>query len=309
MDTLAPEPRHAEPPSKAPRDAEQRHDRAPVPPSPETEEPHVVDALIEERARKLMAKRWLWPLVKAVIYPAFGYRRAVAFADTIADMTAAETMEWSSAFLDMSYDAEGVEAVPADGPAVIVANHPGGIADGVAVWDAVKARRPDVCFFANRDALRVCPGLASIVIPVEWRTEERSRDKTRETLRLAIEAFKAGRCVVVFPAGRMSEWSWAQRALKERPWMPTAVSLARKFDAPITPLGVRQHLSLAYYALAQFNEELKNMTVFYELLVKRGAEYRLRFGETLAPDALAADEAEATQTLLETCEGLAWDRE
>ena len=177
---------------------------------------HTVDALIEERAQKLMAKRWLWPIVKAVIYPAFGYRRAVAFADAIADMSAQECMAWASDFLDMSYDSDGVAQIPAEGPAVVVANHPGGIADGVAVWDAIKHRRPDACFFANRDALRVCAGLASIVIPVEWRAEERNREKTRETLRLAIEAFKAGRCVVVFPAGRMSEWSWRARALKER---------------------------------------------------------------------------------------------
>jgi putative hemolysin len=270
---------------------------------------HIVDALIEERAQGLMSRPWLWPLVKAVFYPLLGYRKAVAVADTLAPLGGREAMDWASGFLGMTTAASGVEQVPASGPAVVVANHPGGIADGIAVWDALKTRRPDLVYFANRDALRVCAGLASLVIPVEWRVEERSREKTRETLRQTIEAFKAGRCVVVFPAGRMAEWKWSRHGLVERAWAPTAVSLARKFAAPIVPLGVAQRLSLAYYSLAQVSEELKNMTVFHELLAKKGARYRLRFGAPLDPDALEGDDAEATETLRALCQELAWDWE
>ncbi len=271
--------------------------------------PHIVDALIEERARHLMTRPAVWRAVKAVFYPLLRYPKAVEVADTLAPLTGREAMSWASGFLGLATDAAGVAHVPETGPVVVVANHPGGIADGVAVWDALEERRPDLCYFANRDALRVCPGLATLVIPVEWRPEERSREKTRETLRLAIEAFRAGRCVVVFPAGRMAEWSWRSRGLVERPWMPTAVSLARKFAAPIIPLGVAQRLSLAYYSLAHVSEELKNMTVFYELLAKRGARYRLRFGEAAEPDSLPTDEAAATDALRRSCEALAWERE
>jgi putative hemolysin len=270
---------------------------------------HIVDALIEERARGLMSRPWLWPLVKTVFYPLLGYRKAVGVADELAPKDGHGAMEWASRFLGMTTDVSGVEHVPTSGPAVVVANHPGGIADGVAVWDALKARRPDIVYFANRDALRVCAGLSGVVIPIEWRLEERTREKTRETLRQTIEAFKAGRCVMVFPAGRMAEWKWGRRGLVERPWAPTAVSLARKFAAPIVPLGVAQRLSLAYYALAQVSEELKNMTVFHELLAKQGARYRLRFAAPLDASTLPGDDADATETLRARCQELAWDRE
>jgi putative hemolysin len=269
---------------------------------------HIVDALIEERAQHLMANAMLWRAVKTVFYPLLQYRKAVEVADVMAPLGGRDAMDWASGFLGLTIDAAGVDHVPASGAAVIVANPPGGIADGVAVWDALKARRPDICYFANRDALRVCPGLEELVIPVEWRIEERSREKTRETLRLVIDAFKAGRCVVVFPAGRMAAWSWARRSLVERPWAPTAASLARKFGAPIIPLGVAQRMSLTYYSLAHVSEELKNMTVFYELLAKRSAHYRLRFSEPVAPDALPTDDV-ATEALRRRCEDLAWERE
>jgi len=270
---------------------------------------HVVDALIEERAQGLMARAWLWPMVKAAFYPLLGYREAIKVADVLAPLSGPGAMDWASDFLSMTTDAAGVEQVPTSGPAVIVSNHPGGIADGVALWQVLKARRPDLCYFANRDAIRVCAGLDAIVIPVEWRPEERTREKTRETLRQAIEAFRAGRCIAIFPAGRMAEWRWSARALVERPWLPTAVSLARKFNAPIVPVGLTQRLSFAYYALAQVSEELKNMTVFYELLAKRGAHYRLRFDAPVALADLHEDDAEATEMLRARCQALAWEAE
>jgi len=277
---------------------------------PDTRRPeatHIVDALIEERAIQLMARPWLWSIVKRLAYPALGYRKAVRVADELRLLPGRDALNWASEYLKMPLDVDSVTHVPKDGPAVVVANHPGGIADGIAVWDALKERRPDMCFFANRDALRVCAGLEDHIIPVEWRPEERSREKTRETLRLAIDAFKNGRCVVVFPAGRMAEWSWGERRLIERPWMSTAMSLARKFKAPITPVGVTQRLSLLYYSLAQVSDELKNMTVFHELLAKKDARYRLRFGETMTHDALPGGDADAAEYLRRTCEELAWD--
>jgi putative hemolysin len=266
---------------------------------------HIVDQLIEERALRLRANALLWPWVKRVFYPLLGYKRAAEIADTLAPLGGAEAMNWSEDFLAMRVRASGLDIVPETGPCVIVANHPGGIADGVALWSVLKQRRPDMTFFANRDAIRVCHGLADLVIPVEWRSGARSRDKTRETLRAAVEAFRAERCVVIFPAGRMAAWDWRRFRLVEQSWAPTAVSLARKFNAPVIPLGMKQRMSLMFYGLGQIHEELKHMTVFHELLAKKGALYRLNFAEAVSPAALPDDDADASEALRVMTETLA----
>jgi putative hemolysin len=268
---------------------------------------HIVDQLIEERAVRLCENAVVWPWVKRIFYPILGYRRAAAIADTLQPLSGAEAMDWSEAFLSMRVRAQGLSAVPQTGACVIVANHPGGIADGVALWSVLKQRRPDMVFFANRDAIRVCEGLADQVIPVEWRAGSKSRDKTRETLRMAVEAFRAGRCVVIFPAGRMAAWDWRKLCLVEQPWAPTAVSLARKFNAPVIPLGLKQRMSLMFYGLGQIHEELKHMTVFHELLAKKGALYRMKFAEPVEPDSLPEDEAGASEALRQMTETLARD--
>lgn len=272
---------------------------------PALEDLHIVDQLIAERAVRLR-RTPIWPAVRAVANPLLGYRRAVAMADAIAPLGGREVMDWCGEFLKLRLDASGVEHVPESGACVVIANHPGGISDGMAVWDTLARRRPDLCFFANRDALRVSPGVSSVVIPVEWRPAERTREKARETLRSSIDAFKSGRCIAIFPAGAMADWRWSNMGLRERPWASTAVSLARKYDAPIIPLGVRSRMSFWYYFFDQFSEELRNMTVFHEFLAKRNARYRLRFAPLIDPAALPGDDAAATEHLRTICEGLAW---
>ena len=278
-------------------------DIAPLPPA----DSHIVDILIEERAPKLIHTP-LWPLVKAVGYPLLGYKRAVAMADAIAALDGTACFEWASDYLDLRTACEGLDHVPETGACVVVANHPGGIADGIALWDALKARRPDMLYFANADALRVCAGLEERVIPVEWRDTLRSRTQSRDLLRRAVEALKDGRCIVIFPSGRMSEWSWKHWRLEERPWHPTAISLARKFDVPVIPLAVRQRMPFLYYALAQVNEELKDMTIFHGLMGKRDARYQLAFGRPIPITREDGSDAEVTQVFRRVCEQMAWGR-
>jgi putative hemolysin len=266
---------------------------------------HIVDDLIEDRAPKLIHTA-LWPLIRSIGYPLLGYRRAVAMVDAIAPRSGTACLDWCSDYLELDVGLTGLEHVPETGACVIVSNHPGGIADGVAVWDALKARRPDLLFFANRDALKVCAGLEERIIPVEWRDEARSRTQSRDMLKRAIEAFKAGQCIVIFPSGRMSEWSWKKWRLVEKPWHPTAISLARKFNAPLIPLAVRQRMPVLYYALAQINEELKDMTIFHGFMGKARARYSLALGRPMTIQPRDGTDAAVTEMIREICERTAW---
>lgn len=277
-------------------------------PAPAADARALVDALIAERAPKLRARPWLWSLLNHTAFPLLGYRRAIDLVESVKHLSAEDCFAWGDELLRLSVEARGVENVPQTGPVLIIANHPGGIADGNALWRALQDRRPDMVFFANRDALRICPGLASRIIPVEWRQHALSRQRARETLKSAMAAFSQGKCVVIFPAGRMADWSWKKRRLVEPPWSSTGVSIARRFNAPIVPMGVTQHMPLAYYVLSHIHEELRDVTLFHGLLNQRGAKYRLSFGEAVLARDLPGGEADATQTLKDRCEALAWGR-
>lgn len=256
---------------------------------------HIVETLIEERAARLVASP-LWPLWRRLLYPLLRQPDAVKLADEIAPLSGPAVMDHVSALLDLRVDARGLDNIPRDGAVIIAPTHPTGIADGVALYDALKGVRDDAIFFANRDALRVAPRLDEVIIPVEWVAARRTRERSRETLTSATAAFEAGRCVVLFPSGRIA-WRDRRGALNEQPWLATLAVFARKYRCPIVPAHVTARNSRLYYWFWKLNAELRDITLFNELLNKRGKLFRIRFGEAVPPDALPRDSAAAAAAL------------
>ena len=192
---------------------------------------HVVDQLIAERSQKIV-KNPLWPVARPFLHVLLHYRQAIKFADDIANLPGHEAMEYASRLLNLELKVHNGERIPESGGFMMVSNHPTGIADGVAVFDLLKHRRPDMMIFANRDALRVNPRFVDLVIPVEWREEYKSKLKARETLQLTTRSVKEGKATVLFPSGRIAYW--ADGRLNERPWKVSAVGLARKYKLPVS---------------------------------------------------------------------------
>lgn len=243
---------------------------------------HIVDQLIEERAVKLRQNPRIWALVQRYLYPVFGYQTTIDLVNEVQGMSGFAVFEHLSKLLSMRVTVEGLEHLPKEGRAVLMPNHPAGIADGIAVFDAIKAVRPDMTFFANRDAVRCQENLAEIIIPVEWMEEKRNHAKSKETVRNMVRAFKDERLIVIFPSGRLARPT--PLGLIERQWLVSGVGLAQKYDSPIVPLHITGHNSALYYLLWFLNTELKDMTLFRELLNKSGQRYHLKFGAPIRSD-------------------------
>lgn len=261
--------------------------------------PHIVDQLIAERGITLV-KHPLWPLMRPVLFKALGYKKAVQMADAVADLSGTGAFQYVSDLLKLDVTATGKQHLPRDGAFILVANHPTGIPDGIAVFDMIKDVRDDLVFFANRDAVRVNPRLSEIIIPVEWRDTEKTHSKSRETLVRTNRAFKDGRAIALFPSGRISYWQG--EGLKERPWQATGIQLAKRYDVPIVPMHMSARNSWLFYLLSHRNPELRDMTVFHELLNKKGKSFTMTIGAPIQPDALEGDVQDLTKDLQHHCE-------
>ena len=257
---------------------------------------HIVDVLLEERAPQLM-KSWLWPLLRPPLYALLGYRSARAVADAIAPLGGVAALGYARDLLKLEVLAGNVERVPLTGRCLIAANHPTGIADGVAVSEMLKHRRPEHCFFANADALRVCQGLGEVFIPVEWMAEKRTIEKTKSTLRMARQALLAERAVVIFPAGAPARLM--EGRIQEPPWERALVTLARQLESPIVPVHVSGPFSYYYHGFSLISRELRNLTLFREFLNKAGKTYRLQVGAPIATAALAGAPRQVARRLRE----------
>jgi len=255
---------------------------------------HIVDVLIEERAPKL-SHGPAWPLLRPPLYTVLNYNKAVRMADEIAPMGGREALESISKLLHVKRQSVGEERVPRAGAFLILANHPTGITDGVALYDALKLVRPDTMFYANSDAERVCKRFNEVLIPVEWVPAKRTRERTRVTLKMTDEAFEQNRPLAIFPAGRLARMR--NGVLTDPEWMPTAASLARKYELPILPVHMSGPFAFWFHTFAKVSAELRDITLFHELLNKEGKTYHLTFGPLIPAEHAMGDSTSVIRKL------------
>jgi putative hemolysin len=268
-------------------------------------EPHIIDRLIQERATR-MSQSALWPLIRPLLYRIFHYRHAVSLADEIAAMSGHDAMAHLCGVLSLHIGVTGLSNIPLSGGFILAPSHPTGIADGIAAFDLLRNVRPDMAIFANRDALRIAPGFRDLMIPVEWRQGEKTHAKSRDTLEMTARAFMRKRAIVLFPSGRIAYWH--EGRLTERPWQTSVVSLARRYDFPIVPARMTARNSGLFYLLSKYSTELRDMTIFRELLNKTGRSYSIVIGKPIPAADLDGEPVEIVARLQEhTVFGLAAD--
>lgn len=256
---------------------------------------HIIDELIEERAPRL-AGSWAWPLAKPLLHALLGYKQARAMADAVADMSGAAAMAHVDALLGLAVEVSGARRLPTAGAVILAANHPTGIADGFALYDAVLPVRPDLVFYANADAKRVVPRVDEAIIPVEWIEAKRTRDKTRAVLQRTRDVLDAGQALAVFPAGRIARLEGTR--VVDPPWAATPLALARRHDAPVVPVHISGPASTLFRLFDKVSTELRDITLFHEMLNKRGRRFTVRIGPPIAPADLP-DDIETLKALVE----------
>lgn len=275
-------------------------------PPPDNDRQHIVDVLIKERAPRLSKSRF-WRIYRLILNKILGYKRAKELVDTAGRWPAGRAFAHASAILGVNLDVEGLEHIPEDGVFIIALNHPTGIADGLAVHDALAPVRDDTIVFVNGDAIRLNPLLTDKLIPVEWREDLKSRAKSRETLKASNKAFAEGRAIVLFPSGRIAYMD-EDKQLQERQWQSSIAALAKKYKCPVIPANIKSRNSWLYYWFWNVNEELRDMTLFYELFNKQGKTFNLKITEAIPYQNLLEDNDEAAAELRAyVCEGI--DRE
>ncbi len=254
-----------------------------------------IDPLIVERAPWMYRSTPGMRYLRGLMHLALGYDKTVAIAQDLRDAPSSRIMEVMGDRLARMVEVSGLSNVPLHGPALIVANHPTGIADGIILHHLIARTRPDVYFFANSDILRVMPQMDDMICPVEWRMDKRSREKTRNTLDYVRAATEAGRIGVIFPSGRLAKRRGVK--LHERPWMASAAMLARKFDLPVIPINVQARNSALFYLFDLLHPTLRDVTLFHETLNKDRQPYRITVGEPIQASALPKSSEDGIEML------------
>ncbi len=179
-----------------------------------------------------------------------------------------------------------LKRIPAKGAAIVVCNHPMGLADGVILGALLETVRPDIRFMANSLLMGV-PQLQKYVIPVDPFGGAAATNFNRQGLRRSVEWLRSGGLLVVFPAGEVAAMRMPGMEVSEPEWNENVVRLIQRLNVPAVPLFIHGGNSPAFHAAGLLNPALRTLMLPAEMLNKAGSTVRVSVGSAIAPARLA----------------------
>ncbi|WP_439134546.1 GNAT family N-acyltransferase [Pseudomaricurvus sp.] len=173
--------------------------------------------------------------------------------------------------------------IPDQGRVVIIANHPIGSLDGLALLRLVCEVRPDVKIIAN-DMLMNFEALHPLLIPLDNMTGSGAL----KSFRMTLDELEKDRAVIVFPAGEVSRAR--PNGVRDTRWRPGFLKMARRAKAPILPIHIQAKNSLLFYSASMVYKPLGTALLAKEMFNKKSATIKFCVGEPIPCSALHTDQ-------------------
>ena len=164
-----------------------------------------------------------------------------------------------------------LENIPSQGPVVLVANHPIGSLDGLALLRAVAAVRQDVKVVASQVLSYIEP-LSSLFVPVDNVAYKTSRQQ----IQAMQQQLERQGVLIMFPAGEVSRIS--PQGIRDGHWHTGFLRLAAKVRAPIVPIHISARNSTLFYLASLAYRPLSTLLLVREMFQQRGGRIKLRIG-------------------------------
>lgn len=174
-------------------------------------------------------------------------------------------------------DAAGEQRIPAQGRLLIVANHPSGALDALALLQLVGRVRRDVKILAN-DVLSGIAPIAGLLLPVRILGGKPSG----ESVRAVEQALAAEQCVIVFPAGEVSRLG--PRGVRDTRWRRGFLRFARATGAPVLPIRVQARNSPLFYGASALFKPAGTALLAREMFRRSQRRLQLHVGQPMRID-------------------------
>jgi putative hemolysin len=168
--------------------------------------------------------------------------------------------------IDLLTPEEQIRNIPAEGPVVIVANHPHGMVDGMIFADLIGRTRLDYRILTRSVLTGLDEAATSFMIPVPFPHDPEAQRKMVEMRAKAMGHLKEGGVVALFPSGVvMSSDSWFGPAI-EREWNVFTAQLIRRSGARVVPIFFPGSNSRWYQIACRISPILRQGLLLHEIV-------------------------------------------
>ena len=225
-------------------------------------------------SKNIKAPRWVVRLLKRLLH-VDEINEALYICR---DKEGAEFAEAAIDHLGINVELEHAERIPTDGNPIVVANHPLGGPDGLALIAAVGRVRKDIKFPVN-DFLLHIKQLQPIFVAVD------KVHGNRNTATGINQAFADNNILLYFPAGLCSRR--IKGKIVDLEWKHTVVKKAIEHHRDIIPVHIEARNRRRFYTIANLRKRLGIKFNFEmallpgEMFAQRGKTFKMTVGEPI----------------------------
>lgn len=164
-----------------------------------------------------------------------------------------------------------------DGPMVMIANHPYGLADGIAMLALAEQLGRPYRILLHADLMRI-PEIQPLALPVDFSETEEALATNLRTRAEARRLLKEGVTIVIFPAGGVATADGPFGVAEELPWKQFVVRLIRQSRASVLPVHFEGQNSPLFHFVSRYSETLRLSLLVCEFGRKVGRTIRATVG-------------------------------
>lgn len=168
--------------------------------------------------------------------------------------------------IDLTTPEEQINRIPAEGPVVIVANHPHGMVDGMIFADLIGRVRQDYRILTRSVLTGLDEAATSFMIPVPFPHDPEAQRKMVEMRAKTMSHLKEGGVVALFPSGVvMTSETWFGPPV-EQEWNVFTAQLIRRSGARVVPIFFPGNNSRSYQIANQISPILRQGLLLHEIV-------------------------------------------
>ena len=184
-----------------------------------------------------------------------------------------------------------LEKIPSTGPAIVVANHPFGVLDGLVLSWLVSQKRNDFKLLVHSLLLRA-PETKGNLLPIDFTGDKKALLTNLETRKKARKHISEGGCIIIFPSGTVSTTlKFYQKKAKafDCKWKKFTSRLIKQTDPKIIPINFPGTNSLAFQIFSHISLVLRSSLLFFEIKRRINSEVEVFVGDSFKYSEIGED--------------------
>jgi putative hemolysin len=171
-------------------------------------------------------------------------------------------------------------------PAILVANHPFGILDGIAALSLAEDLGRPFKVLINKELMKV-PELGPYSLPIDFEETRAAHRTNLATCQEALRLLGEGTTIVIFPAGGVATAATPFGPAEDLPWKPLVGRLIQAAHASVLPVYFEGQCSPLFHLVSRLSMTLRLSMLIHEFRRSVGRKIVAHAGDVVPFETLA----------------------